>query len=1217
MRRLFTLLLSLTFTLLAQVAYGQCSEPFFSEYLEGSGNNKSYEIYNPTGAAIDLAGLKVYRFNNGATTANDSLVFPTGTMVMAGDVYVIANPSADAAILAEADTTHSTTFYNGNDALILVDTTTNDTLDAIGEVGVDPGSTGWAVGSGFTRENTLVRMASVEQGTTDWTVGATQWLVFAQDSLDFVGGHTSNCAAIGSGCTTPPFFSEYLEGSSNNKSYEIYNPTGAAIDLAGLKVYRFNNGATTANDSLVFPTGTMVMAGDVYVIANPSADAAILAEADTTHSTTFYNGNDALILVDTTTNDTLDAIGEVGVDPGSTGWAVGSGFTRENTLVRMASVNEGIADWTIGATQWLVFPQNEFDSLGAHVMTPCSTDPTLSFVPTTLSVNETAGTISFDISLANAPTDTVAVDVMLAGSSTAMSGMDFTWNDTTVDFPANATMNLTLDLDIIDDADPEMAETIVLKLMNPTNGALLGMPDSLVITILENDAIIPVYDIALITADADGDGQADSLGVECEIRGVVYGVDLQGSPNNVAFTVIDSTGGMGVASFGNTFGYTVTEGDSVRIIGTVGEFNALAQMEPLDTIIFESAGNPLVAPAVVDSLGEYTESELIRINNVFLADASQWPAAGDNANVDIVVNGTDTLTLRIDRDTDLDGSPAPTGLFDVIGLGGQFDGGSPATGGYQILPRSTADIIPVDAPGFSFAPSFIEANEGDGMITFEVSLANAFPNATSVNVALGAGSTATDGADFTGWNDTMLTFPAGSTGPFQLSLMLNDDTDVEGEEEIVLELSMATGGPVLGDSVLTIVIEDNDYTPYDIGLVTADSDGDGLADSIGTRCEIRGVVHSTDFRGGDGIEFVIIDSTGGITVFEFDDVSGFGSSATTEISQGDEFVIRGRIDQFRGLAQMRPDTLIRVSTGNTPFEPMLVNTLDETTESEYLRLECFKLVEPSNWPINDDSENLLITNTVDTLLMRIDSDTDIDGTTAPTGYFNLIGTGGQFTFDNPPVDGYQIRPSFLTEIEDRPAPQVGFVADTIMVGEADGVADIIIEFLQGNPDETSVDIAVDAANSTATDGDDYSFTAGTLTLGACGTDSLVEVINVVDDGVTETEEYVVLTLSNPTNGATLGQATLVVTIVDGTTSIEALPSDAVRMFPNPSRGVVELQAGSRIEAVQVYDLVGKQVMATQPLATDTRLNLSQLPAGLYTVTVITAQGRWTSKLIRE
>ncbi|MDB3907411.1 lamin tail domain-containing protein [Crocinitomicaceae bacterium] len=184
------------FVLLAGSTQAQCTDLFFSEYIEGSSSNKAFEIYNPTPADIDLSDYVVYRNNNGSLVPTDSL-FPAG-MILAGDVYVVGNPSAVGFIPVEADTTHTMTFYNGDDALYLVKISTGDTLDLIGEIGVDPGS-GWTVGAGATNNFTLIRMQNIQQGTTIWTVGSTQWDVFPIDMDDSLGSHTM--IACGAPCT--------------------------------------------------------------------------------------------------------------------------------------------------------------------------------------------------------------------------------------------------------------------------------------------------------------------------------------------------------------------------------------------------------------------------------------------------------------------------------------------------------------------------------------------------------------------------------------------------------------------------------------------------------------------------------------------------------------------------------------------------------------------------------------------------------------------------------------------------------------------------------------------------------------------------------------------------------------------------------------------------------------------------------------------------------
>ena len=50
-----------------------CSQLFISEYVEGSGNNKALEIYNPTASAIDLSGYRIERFSNGSGTCVNGL----------------------------------------------------------------------------------------------------------------------------------------------------------------------------------------------------------------------------------------------------------------------------------------------------------------------------------------------------------------------------------------------------------------------------------------------------------------------------------------------------------------------------------------------------------------------------------------------------------------------------------------------------------------------------------------------------------------------------------------------------------------------------------------------------------------------------------------------------------------------------------------------------------------------------------------------------------------------------------------------------------------------------------------------------------------------------------------------------------------------------------------------------------------------------------------
>jgi|ADGO01.1.fsa_nt_gi Predicted extracellular nuclease len=61
------------------------------------------------------------------------------------------------------------------------------------------------------------------------------------------------------------FFSEYIEGTSFNKALEIYNGTGASVDLSLYTVELYSNGAAAPSQSVTL--SGMLADGDVFVLA--------------------------------------------------------------------------------------------------------------------------------------------------------------------------------------------------------------------------------------------------------------------------------------------------------------------------------------------------------------------------------------------------------------------------------------------------------------------------------------------------------------------------------------------------------------------------------------------------------------------------------------------------------------------------------------------------------------------------------------------------------------------------------------------------------------------------------------------------------------------------------------------------------------------------------------------------------------------------------------
>ncbi|WP_114560422.1 ExeM/NucH family extracellular endonuclease [Desertihabitans aurantiacus] len=183
--------LSLT-GVVSPAAAAPATDLFFSEYVEGSSNNKALEIYNGTGAAVDLSGYAVQVAFNGSATPSLTLALE-GTLAV-GEVHVVAASGAVPAVLAEADQTTGSGLWNGDDAVLLVHD--DAVVDSLGQLGVDPGSQ-WGSGDVSTADNTLRRLPSVCAGDTtpgDAFDPATSWAGFTTDTFDGLGAHTSDCA---------------------------------------------------------------------------------------------------------------------------------------------------------------------------------------------------------------------------------------------------------------------------------------------------------------------------------------------------------------------------------------------------------------------------------------------------------------------------------------------------------------------------------------------------------------------------------------------------------------------------------------------------------------------------------------------------------------------------------------------------------------------------------------------------------------------------------------------------------------------------------------------------------------------------------------------------------------------------------------------------------------------------------------------------------------
>lgn len=531
---------------------------------------------------------------------------------------------------------------------------------------------------------------------------------------------------------------------------------------------------------------------------------------------------------------------------------------------------------------------------------------------------------------------------------------------------------------------------------------------------------IPNYSIADLTSSAV-DGVADSLNVEARIHGVIYTDDFDGNAG-YSFYMYDNTGGINVFNFNDVGTFAVTRGDSVRVIGSIDQFNGLTEMV-IDSVVVLSTGNSLKTPAVVTTLDETTEGEYIRMNGMSLVTPSQWPTtATTSSGVDVdITDGTNTFILRIDRDTDLNGTPAPTGLFDVIGAGGQFDGSNPYTSGYQIQPRDLQDIIPAVAatPTINFPGAAQAVLEDAGTVTISLPVAPTSMGAETIQIYVsnGAGITATDYTTSpAAVTDTISLIVPANASSVSFDLTVVDDMLQESDEDITLTLVNPSAGLTIGSiNTHVFTIEDND-TPiptYDIAQIDG-TNALGEMDSSGVYCKIIATVTSPQLS-ATRTDFFITNATNTAGI----KINQSGLIAYNAVV-GDEVRVVGTLSQFRGGIQISADSLTVLASGNPILPTVQPATagMGEPEEGRVLRYNGVELVDTTGWPSANFGNFDIVLANGDTAILRLDSDIPTLWGPAPVGKFDVIGVSGQYSSSSsaPFLDGYQIQPRVSTEI---------------------------------------------------------------------------------------------------------------------------------------------------------------------------------------------------------
>ena len=758
----------------------------------------------------------------------------------------------------------------------------------------------------------------------------------------------------------------------------------------------------------------------------------------------------------------------------------------------------------------------------------------------------------FTVSISAAAGEEVTVEYATS-DVTATAGQDYTSETTgTLTFPANSVASQTVSVPVTDDAvDEEEEETFTLTLSNAQGASLAGEASTLTVTGTITDDDDPSvtasfgqasYSVAeggtvevTVTLSADPEREV-TVQLTHDPQGGAGSEDYSGVPGSLVFQIGDTEKsftfsaaaddidddyesvalGFGTmpdgVSAGTTATVTITDDDTAGVTVSetalsIDEGTAATYTVKLDT---EPTGD--VTVAVAGHAGtDITLSGDTLTDDALTFTASTW-------------NTAQTVTVTAAQDDDAASDAAVTLTHTANG------------GGYLAVQETvTVTIVEKDTSVLSVEAA--QAAEDGGNMEFTVSISAASGSEVTVGYATSDG-TAAKGQDYTETTGT-LTFPALVADSQTILVPIIDDADDEAEQEtFTLTLSNAQGASLAqGGETLAVT---GTITDDDDPAVTASFGQASYSVAEGSTVEVtitlsadperevavllthvpQGNTGSADYPGvPESLVFQIGDTeksfTFSATADDIDDdgesvALGFGTMPD-RVTAGATATITITDDDAAGVTISESALSIDEGASDTYTVVLDTKPTDDVTVA---------VAGHADTDISLDQTSLTFTadnwSTAQTVTVTAGEDDDAASDAAVTLTHTANGGGYLAVQETVTVTIVEKDASVLSVSNAEAGEAGGNVVFTVSISAASGSA-------------VTVDYAT--SDGTATAGQDYTETTGTLTFAANSVASQAISVPVTDDAVDEAEEETfTLTLSSA-QGASLagGASTLTVT----------------------------------------------------------------------------------------
>ena len=802
-----------------------------------------------------------------------------------------------------------------------------------------------------------------------------------------------------------------------------------------------------------------------------------------------------------------------------------------------------------------------------RVFTAVEQEPTVDFNLTSSSAAESSSSANLTIDLSDSYSENVTVDYTVTGTATG-SGTDYTLANGTLTITSGNTSGTITIASIVNDTLDENNETVIVTLSNPSN-ATLGSDTVHTYTIIDNDNL-PVVDFNTTTSSGAESVTSKALTVDLTpVSGrdvtVDYAITGTATGSGTDYTLANGTL---TISAGNTTG-TITiasivddaldEVDETVVVTLSNPSNATLGSDDTHTYTITDDDDPPVIDfnttsssglesvsskdLTVDLSAASSKDVTVNFTVTGTASGSGTDYTLDNGNITIAAGTTSgTITISNILDDVLD--EANETVIVTLSNPGNASLGSDDAHTYTITDND-------DAPVVDFNTTTSNGAESTSSKAITVDLSAASGQDVTVDFAL-TGTATGSGTDYTLANGT-LTISAGNTsGTITIASIVNDTLD-EANETVILTLSNPSNATLGSDDVHTYTITDNDNPPV-VDFNTTSSNG---AESVSSKAltvdlsaasgqDVTVDYAVTGTATGGGTDYTLANGTLTITAGNTSGTITIGSVVDDALDEVNETVIVTLSNPSNAtLGSDDAHTYTITDNDNAP-------TVDfnSTSSSGAESVSSKNLtVDVSAASARDITVDYTVTGTA------TGSGTDY---TLSNGTLTILAgsTSGTITIasivddaldeanetvivtlsnpSNASLGSDDAHTYTITDNDD--APIVDFNAVTSNGAESVSSKALTVDLSSVSGQDVTVDFAV---TGTATgSGTDYTLANGTLTISAGNTSGTITIASIVDDNTAESNETVIVTLSNPTN-ATLGSDDVhTYTIMDNDTAAD-------------------------------------------------------------------------------